>query len=69
MRQCFVELSLLLQDGRQVGMGGGKLWEDFESFQVEAGRVLDVALLALDVGQVVQRIGVRRIQSEIKITI
>ncbi len=66
MRQCFVELSLLLQDGRQVGMGGGELREDFEGFQVEAGRVLDVALFPLDVGQVVQRIGVRRIQSEIK---
>ncbi len=64
MRQCFVELSLLLQDGRQVGMSGGELGEDFQSFQVEAGRVLDVALLPLDVGQVVQRIGVRRIQSE-----
>ena len=58
MHQSFVELSLLLQDGCQVGVGGRELREDLESFQVEAGRVLDVALLPLDVGQVVQRIGV-----------
>ena len=41
-------------------MGGRELGEDLERLEVEPRRVLDEALLPLDVGQVVQRVGVRR---------
>ena len=64
MHERLVELPLLLEDGREVGVRGGELGEDLEGLQVETRRVLDEALLALDVGQVVQRVRVRGGQPE-----
>lgn len=59
-----IEFSLLLQDGCEVGVGGRELREDLQGLEVEPRRILDVALLALDVGQVVQGIRVGRGESE-----
>ena len=63
MRESFIELSLLLQYGCQVGVGGCELREDLQGLEVEPCRVLDVALFPFDVGQVVQGVGVRRGES------
>ena len=60
MGKSFVQFSLLLQDGRQVGVGGRELGKHLQRLEVEPRRVLDVALLPFDVGQVVQGVRVRR---------
>ena len=64
VHERLVELALLLQHRRQVRVSGRELGEDVERLQVETRRLLDEALLALDVGQIVQRVGVRRTQSQ-----
>ena len=58
MHEGLVEFALLLQDGRQIRVGGGEFGEDVERLQIEARRFLDEALLALYVGQIVERVGV-----------
>ena len=57
VHEGLVQLALLLQDGGEVRVGGGELGEDLQGLEVEPRRLLDVALLALDVRKVVQ--GVR----------
>ena len=51
-------LYLLLQNGRQVGVGGCELREHLQRLEVEPGGLLDVTLLPLDVGQVVEAVRV-----------
>ena len=46
-------------------MCSGKLREDLQGLQVKPGGLLDVSLLSLDVGQIVQRIGMGRVQPEV----
>ncbi len=58
MHEGLVQLALLLQDGGEVRVGGGELGEDLQGLEVEPRRLLDVALLALDVRKVVQRVRV-----------
>lgn len=45
-------------------MRRSKLREHLERLQVESRRLIDEALLAFDVGQIVQRVRVRRTQPE-----
>ncbi len=58
VHEGLVQLALLLQDGGEVRVGGGELGEDLQGLEVEPRRLLDVALLALDVRKVVQRVRV-----------
>lgn len=64
VHERLVQLPLLLQDRGQVGMSSSKLGEHLESLQVQPRGLLDVALLALDVGQIVERVRMRRTESE-----
>lgn len=65
MHKGLVKFALLLQNGGQIRMGGGKLGENFQSFQVECRRLFNESLFPLDVGQVIERIRVIGTQSEI----
>jgi hypothetical protein len=64
MHESFIELALLLQDGSQIGMRGGKLGEDIQGLQIEARRFFDETLLPFDVGQIVERVGMGRTQAQ-----
>ena len=58
VKQRLIQFSLLLENGCKIAVGGSKLGENLECLQVEAGGLLDVPLLPLDVGEVVQAVGV-----------
>ncbi len=53
MHEGLVQLSLLLQNGCQVGVRGGKLGKHLQGLEIQSGGLFDVALFSLDVCQVV----------------
>ena len=62
VHESFIEFALLLKHRRQVRVRSGELGEYVECLEVQPRRLFDVALLTFDIGQIVQRIGVRRAQ-------
>ena len=65
VHQCFIEFSLLLQNGGQIGMSRCKLRKHFQSFQIQGGGLFNEALFPLDVGQVIK--GIRMVGTQPKV--
>ena len=64
MHKCFIEFALLLEDRGQIRMGRSEFRKDVEGLEIESRRFFDESLLAFDIGQIVQRIGMGRTQPQ-----